>query len=350
MTTFIRNRWYAAAWSAEVGRTLFVRTLLGEPVLLYRTAAGSPVALRDMCPHRLLPLSKGTLKGDAVECGYHGITFDCSGACVRIPGQSQIPLTAKVTAYPVTEKFDLVWIWMGDPGRARVEDIIDIPQYGQPGWAVSRGPHTHFRSNYQNITDNLVDPAHTSFVHRRTIGSAAAEDVPVKTEQQDDTVVVSRWVTDGEPVPLVQRFGSFRGRVDRWQYYYLYPPCTSFVDFGAIDAGVERTEANRNAGFRILSYAMLTPETECSTHYFWFQVRNFHPDSAEVTAELVRLYAQTFEEDRVILEEIQRVEDRVGEVDRLRVGIDNASIRLRRIVQKQLAAERAAGQVESVHA
>ena len=74
--SFLRNTWYVAAWSGEVGRTCLARKILGEPVMLYRTAAGKPVALLDRCPHRLLPLSLGTLQGDTIECGYHGLTFD----------------------------------------------------------------------------------------------------------------------------------------------------------------------------------------------------------------------------------------------------------------------------------
>ena len=57
MTTFIRNAWYVAAWSKEIGRSLFKRRILGEPVVLYRKQDGTAAALLDRCAHKLVPLS-----------------------------------------------------------------------------------------------------------------------------------------------------------------------------------------------------------------------------------------------------------------------------------------------------
>ena len=95
---FLRHCWYIAAWSSEIGRAPLARMLLGEPVLLYRTQGGKAIALEDRCCHRNLPLSMGTLEGDAVRCGYHGLKFDASGACVEVPGQSTIPAGARIKA------------------------------------------------------------------------------------------------------------------------------------------------------------------------------------------------------------------------------------------------------------
>ena len=88
---FMRNCWYVAAFDHEVADQPFARTLLGEPVVLYRTADGTPVAFEDACCHRALPLSMGTVIGDNLQCGYHGLTFDPSGTCIAVPGQTQVP-------------------------------------------------------------------------------------------------------------------------------------------------------------------------------------------------------------------------------------------------------------------
>jgi len=88
---YLRNTWYVAAWDSEIDRNPRQIKVLGEKIVVYRTEAGDPVALIDACPHRKLPLSKGRIKGDHIECGYHGLTFDCSGSCVRVPGQEHIP-------------------------------------------------------------------------------------------------------------------------------------------------------------------------------------------------------------------------------------------------------------------
>ena len=64
---FLRNYWYVAGRSDEVGRVLLQRWILNEPVLLYRTEGGTAVAMQGNCPHRSLPLSKGRLIEDEVE-------------------------------------------------------------------------------------------------------------------------------------------------------------------------------------------------------------------------------------------------------------------------------------------
>ena len=56
---FMRNCWYVAAWDHEIEDRPLGRILLNEPVVLYRKADGTPVALEDRCVHRQAPLSLG---------------------------------------------------------------------------------------------------------------------------------------------------------------------------------------------------------------------------------------------------------------------------------------------------
>ena len=123
--TFVRNNWYPAAWASEVTREPMARTLLNDPVVLYRTAEGAPVALEDRCCHKYLPLSMGTIQGNNVQCGYHGMVFGPDGKCVRIPGQARIPENAWVRSYPVAEHYGMVWFWPGDPALASTEKLFD---------------------------------------------------------------------------------------------------------------------------------------------------------------------------------------------------------------------------------
>lgn len=343
LAPFVRNAWYACARGEDIGRALTPRRLLGERLVLYRTEGGSPAALLDRCPHRHAPLSLGKLRGDTVECGYHGITFDCGGACVRVPAQARIPLQAKVRSFPALERYGLVFVWMGEPALADPAAIVAIPQYGRPQWGLSRG-YSFFRANYQNITDNLVDPAHTSFVHATTIGNAAAEDVPIETVIEGNTLTVGRWIPAAPPVPVIARFTGIETPMDRWQLYRLQAPCTSWVDFGAFAPGSERSEEARDAApYRVLSYAFLTPETERSTHYFWFQLRNFAAHDEAVTREFETLYQTVFNEDRELLEAIQILEDENPGLKPVRIASDAGLVRLRRMVAGMLEDERAQG-------
>ncbi len=79
MDRFLRDAWYMAGWSEELGEALLARRIAGGNLVLYRAEDGGPVALDDRRPHRFAPLSRGRRQGDAIACGYHGLVFDRSG-------------------------------------------------------------------------------------------------------------------------------------------------------------------------------------------------------------------------------------------------------------------------------
>ena len=112
---FLRNYWYVAAWARDLGREPLARIMLNEPVVLFRKRDGTPVALEDRCIHRRLPLSMGRLIGDDIQCHYHGLVFDGTGACIKIPGQERIASAVRVKSYPVVERNQCIFVWMGDP-------------------------------------------------------------------------------------------------------------------------------------------------------------------------------------------------------------------------------------------
>src|SRR4051794_6661097 len=111
---YLRNVWYAAAWSEEIGRTPLGRKLLDRPITLFRATSGTSVALADRCPHRFAPLSKGKLVEDAIQCPYHGLRFDTDGRCVY-NYHGPVPKAASVHRYPMMERYGVAWIWMGEP-------------------------------------------------------------------------------------------------------------------------------------------------------------------------------------------------------------------------------------------
>ncbi len=338
---FVRNAWYPAAWADEVTREPLSRKLLGEPVMFYRTEAGAPVALEDRCCHKFLPLSKGVIKDDCVICGYHGMTYDSTGLCVRIPGQERIPENARVHSYPVVEHLGLVWFWAGEAADADPAKLFQLPQYGAPGWTANHGPYTHVAAHYQQLTDNLLDPAHVSFVHLSTLGSSDMEDIPVETRQGDGRVEVKRWTLDMPPVPIFEKFANFAGNVDRWQYYYFYPPSVNVVDFGAGEVGMDRSDEERDKWVRIHSCHYMCPETESSTHYFWMQVRNFAPDDRAVSDEITDQFVMAFDEDKEILEAVQQATDAGASRPSVKLAIDNGPNRSRRMVDRMLREEAA---------
>jgi vanillate O-demethylase monooxygenase subunit len=217
---FIENAWYVAAWDHEVGRQKMLRrTLLDIPVVLYRREDGAPVALEDRCCHRHAPLSKGKLRGDNVECPYHGLLYDPSGQCIRVPGQTAIPPNARVRGFPTVERHHWIWIWMGDPALADESLIVPYPWKSADDWG-DKGTYFHVNGNYKLVIDNLLDLSHLAFVHRSTIGNAAvAEHAVLKTLKDDDSVTVARWTIGQNPPPTYQKMCDWPEEtiVDRWQ-------------------------------------------------------------------------------------------------------------------------------------
>ena len=149
---FLRNYWYVAATEAEIGRKPLGRTILGEPVVLFRTEQGLPVAFEDRCAHRHLPLSMGKLVGDTLQCHYHGLRFGSDGRCVRIPGQDHIPQGAKVKTYAVVDRYHWVWIWMGDPTLADPATISDFHWLDDPHWGQKAHTCTSRRTGNWSLT------------------------------------------------------------------------------------------------------------------------------------------------------------------------------------------------------
>jgi phenylpropionate dioxygenase-like ring-hydroxylating dioxygenase large terminal subunit len=125
---FLRDDWYVGAWSDEVSGKPLARTILGDPIVLYRKADGKVVALEDRCAHRRLPLSMGTVIGDTIQCAYHGLVYDCAGRCIKIPGQDGVPGGARIRFYPVVEQNQFVSIWMGDPAQADESAAVSFPR------------------------------------------------------------------------------------------------------------------------------------------------------------------------------------------------------------------------------
>ena len=277
---YLRNTWYVAALSGEIDRGLKPLRILGENIVFYRTRSGKPVALEDACPHRKLPLSKGFLKEDEVECGYHGLTFNCAGKCVAAPTQEIIPPTAVVHSYPVTDKWGLVWIWMGNPELAEEADILDIENFDNPEWKITAGDALTCECHYLYLTDNLLDPSHVAWVHRTSFAAPGTDKAPLETKEIDDGLIVSRWIQDCEPPPFYASLVKFKGNCDRLQHYEVRYPSIAInksVFSPAGEGGPEKPLTDRS--YVMISYNFLTPVDENVTRYHWLQQRNTDPVS-----------------------------------------------------------------------
>ena len=258
---------------------------------------------------------------------------------MRIPGQDNLPASAYVTTYPVHEKHDIVWIWMGDPEQADTSEVFDMPEFIDSGWHSHQGDALHLKSNYLNVAENLVDPAHVSFVHPTTLGNPASENVPVKVSTESEVITAWRWIRDAAPIGFFKNFGGFAGNVDRWHYYYLHLPCTAVIDFGSADAAAQLDEADRDQGVRIFALHFLTPVTADYTIDRWMHIRNTAVGDDDASAQMDVMFRKAFSEDKEILEAIQQEENRPQKRRPIRIAIDKGPIAYRKRIDALIAAE-----------
>ena len=338
---FPRNAWYVAATADELCGELLGRTLLDEPVVLYRCEDGTPVALEDRCSHRFLPLSTGYLVGDVRQCGYHGMEYDRTGACVHVPGQKSAPASAGVRTFPICERWRFIWIWMGDPALADEALIPEIWRNDHPEWTVIVGEPIHMKGDYRLVADNLLDPSHVSFVHRSTLGTDVVAEIPQVAIQEGTMVRVTRWILDNPPAPVYAKLGKFDGNVDRWQIMTFTPPSMVEVDMGSCVAGTGAQQGDRSQGIELRAYNLVTPETAESSFYFWTHVRNFAVDDKAVTDMVRGNFVETFAEDVDVIEAVHAGIKRYADAPEINLAVDAGAIRARRVIDDMLAEERA---------
>lgn len=168
----LRNVWYVATLSANVPRSGFTKALIqNEPILIFRDQAGKSHAMRDICPHRGIPLSYGRIVDDKVECPYHGWKFSGDGVCREIPslceGQDLDCTKIKVKTYPLHEAQGIVWVFMGeknfDTTQAPPPPVMPLlPMDAKPKISEKATFHCHI----DHSVIGLMDPAHGPYIHK----------------------------------------------------------------------------------------------------------------------------------------------------------------------------------------
>jgi len=334
---FPLDQWYVAGFSWEFQNNPVARTLLGNPVVFFR-ANGEIAALEDRCCHRHLPLSCGTIDGPAIRCGYHGLRFDSDGRCIDIPGQPKIPTMACVRSYPLQERNQIVWIWIGrTPESQPTCDAPAHPWHDDPLYQF-QGDVYHYKAPYQLIHDNLLDLSHLGYVHARTIGGNAQIHVKPEMTITDgaDWVKVVRHMRDSEPPPTYREAWPFEGRIDRWQEIEFR--ISHFLIWtGGMDAGSGDLNDPARPGFHMRGFHGITPETETTSFYFWTISSNRNPARPGMADKIHRDSALTFDEDRVVIEAQHANMARLPDAPFMGIHVDTALNRARRIIARLTA-------------
>jgi len=339
---YLKNAWYVACLSTEVeGEQLFHRKILDTSVMIYRKQDGTPVALRDRCPHRFAPLHLGKRMGDEVVCFYHALRFDSTGVCTHNPhGNGHIPKAACVRSFPLLERYGFMWIWMGEQKAdpALLPDFSPLEQGHPNGVGYT---YMHVKANYELIIDNVMDLSHIDYVHGEIITTRGQLSPLVPQVQQDQRSVTARW--EWKQTPAMMIFAKFLERPAQEARHFFNitwtPPANIQLSVGANQDGRPLTLDGTVSQYDLHT---TTPESEFSTHYFFATRRNHAEEDAEYNVLKIQGMHGAFEDEDVPI--INAVQEEMGDADffdlnPVLMSNDAAPVRVRRLLLRLKEAE-----------
>jgi vanillate O-demethylase monooxygenase subunit len=277
------------------------------------------------------------LHGDAIACPYHGLQFSPDGHCSHNP-HGPAPKSVKVRAYPLTELYGMVWIWMGDPNGADPAKLPELAVREDDRFDWAKG-YLHVDGNYQLVTDNLLDLTHVEFMHPFLAGTDLVGETKVTCLERGDQVVSRYWQQDSARTPLVAALWDEAPQRTSMIVEMRWTAPANLSQDNGFDA--VRPEPGDSA-LLVPFCHLLTPETETTTHYFWAGGRNMKCGDPAVSAGFEQAIAATFRgEDEPMIADIQR---RIGKRDLLDLkplllSIDKSAVLARRRIAALIAAE-----------
>jgi phenylpropionate dioxygenase-like ring-hydroxylating dioxygenase large terminal subunit len=166
--TSFPNGWFRIAYSYEL-RPGQVKPLhyFGRDLVLFRTQTGQAHVLNAHCPHLGAHLGYGgTVKGETIQCPFHGWCLQGQGQCVDIPYASKIPPKAKIRSWPIHEVNGMIMVYYHAEEEQPTWAVPELPEYISKEWTPFRlGQSWKIRTHIQEIIENAVDYAHLPFVH-----------------------------------------------------------------------------------------------------------------------------------------------------------------------------------------
>jgi vanillate O-demethylase monooxygenase subunit len=289
----LARHWYPVAYSDELADKPLARTLLDQPLILYRTTNRQVVVAHDLCIHRGVPLRLGWQEGDELVCAYHGFRYGADGRCTRIPAQPDLPVPKKLCleTYASVERYGLIWTCLA-PDPALPAMIPDWPELEDPAFKMMHDPPPEWDVTAGRQLENFIDVGHFSWIHTGTFGNRERPEVA-----SYEVIRTPHGFHVEYPYEAANPATSALGAaptIRRWMTYDLHLPlaCRLTVDYGE--------------GRRHLIFDAPTPVSRRKTRIFFFIARNF--DHHVPARQLLDWENSILAEDRPIVES-QRPEE-----------------------------------------
>jgi vanillate O-demethylase monooxygenase subunit len=270
--------------------------LLGEDVVLWRSADGRLAAFENRCAHRAFPLSHGTVHDNRLVCGYHGCTYDLDGNCVGIPSQARVPTGMRLRAFPIIETPPFVWIWLG-PSQSATGSVPPTLQWvAEPDWESFTSSWT-VNANYLMVHEHYLDFSYAPIVHAGDIPDEIQTMPPFSdVEITETTVSYTRVLPDA---PLTDWEAESTG-LERGVSYQRHEMGT----FASPALHLQRWDihASNEKTLSTTRIHGISPASASSTNVFMISSRNYRLGQPAVTDRLRTFLEGVARRDNSILE------------------------------------------------
>ena len=161
---YMRRFWHPVAVAEDLKEFPKAVRILGEDLVVFRDGSGQLGLLELHCAHRASSLEFGLIEERGIRCCYHGWTFDVDGKILKMPGvEGTLKDRLYQGAYPVVEKYGLVFAYMGPPDKK--PEFPESATFNLPGYQYGAPNEIIWPCNWLQMKDNNVDPAHAAILH-----------------------------------------------------------------------------------------------------------------------------------------------------------------------------------------
>lgn len=280
----LRRCWQPVARVEDLKEGPQRAVLLGAHLAVFLTESGAPAVVADRCAHRGASLSLGEVRGEGIQCPYHGWQWaGRDGSCTRVPSlpdQGQIPARARIPAFPAREQWGLVWTALEQP----LGEPPTVPWFDAERWRWGHGAPFELPVSLGVMIENFRDVSHFAFVHRVSLGEIPEVVEPLRPEADGLEVTLRREMQAGEGAERI--WGSLR----EIRYHAIAPNFTSAQLF-------------TDDGERCLLHAARAVSGSESIHYWIVGLSpDFDGDSLEQTIEAE---TRVYDEDRAIVSSVE---------------------------------------------
>lgn len=315
----LARHWYPIAYTDELMDKPIARTLLDQPLIVYRTSGRKVVVARDLCIHRGVPLRLGWQEGDELVCAYHGFRYGAEGRCTRVPAQPELPIPAKLClhTYPSAERYGIVWTCLA-PDAQQPATLPDWPELEDPAFRMMHDPPPEWETSAGRQLENFIDVAHFAWIHTSTFGNRERPEVaPYEVQTRPGGFHVE--------YPYLAANTSDAGlgetkTIQRWMVYDLHLPlaCRLTIEF--------------EGGRKHCVFDAPTPVSRRKTRIFFFIARNFDPHIP--ARQLLDFEQRVLSEDRPVVESQRPEELPVDLSEEFHIGCDRFATAYRQAMKQ----------------